>query len=321
LSRRNIESNAASIATYLSLTPDERPVTSLPFHYSMGLSVLNSHWAAGAPVVVTSESVIQQPFWATVRARECTSLAGVPFTFQMLERAGFRNLDLPSLRTLQQAGGSLDVRLARTYAEHMAARGGRLFVMYGQTEATARISYVPPGRLLDKLGSAGVPIPGGRLRIDAEEPGEGAGHRVGEIVYEGPNVMMGYAMGPDDLRLGDEQGGILRTGDIGYLDDEGYLFVVGRSKRITKVHGLRINLDEVESVLRVEGPAAVVGGDDAIWGFCAFGTDESIAELARTLARRFRLHHSTVRLRRVEAIPTSGFGKTDYRRVHQWIAA
>jgi long-chain acyl-CoA synthetase len=321
LSSQNVQSNATSIATYLSLTEDERPITSLPLQYSFGLSVLNSHWIAGAAVVLTTESVIQRPFWDRFAARECTSLAGVPYTYQMLERAGFRDLHLPSLRTLQQAGGALDAKLARTYGEHMTARGGRFFVMYGQTEATARISYVPPDRLIEKLGSAGIAIPGGQLSIDPGTQGGDSARQAGEVVYEGPNVMMGYATTGEDLRLGDELGGVLRTGDIGYLDEDGFLFLVGRSKRIAKVFGLRINLDEFETVLREHGPAAVVGGDDVIWGFCGFGTDESLAALARTIARRFGLHHSTVRLRHVEAIPTTAFGKIDYQQVQRWILA
>lgn len=319
LSERNIEANASSIAEYLALTEAERPITSLPLHYSFGLSVLNSHWVTGAAVVLTNQSVIQKPFWDTFVKRGCTSLAGVPYTYQMLERAGFRELSLPSLRTLQQAGGALDVRLARTYAEHMAGRGGQFFVMYGQTEATARISYVPPERLPAKLGSAGIPIPGGLLRIDNDPPGRDTEPDLGEIIYEGPNVMLGYATRTEDLELGDELGGVLRTGDIGYLDNDGFLFLVGRSKRIAKIHGLRVNLDEFETVLREQGPAAVVGGDDTLWGFCEFGTDESVRVLARDLARRFRLHHTTIQLRRVQAIPTTPFGKTDYQQVEQWI--
>ena len=136
----------------------------------------------------------------------------------------------------------------------MAARGGRFFVMYGQTEATARIAYVPPDRLSEKLGSAGIAIPGGRLSIEPAGAGTMDGPVTGEVVYEGPNVMLGYATGSGDLALGDELGGVLRTGDIGYLDEDGFLFLVGRSKRIAKVFGLRINLDEVEAAMREHGP-------------------------------------------------------------------
>ncbi len=281
LSEQNVRANAESIAGYLGLTPDERPITSLPLHYSFGLSVLNSHLLAGAVVVLSGDSVLQRPFWDAFRAHGCTSLAGVPFTYQMLERVGFRDMDLPTLTTLQQAGGALDLHLTRVYAEHMARLGRRFFVMYGQTEATARIAYVPPERLLDKLGSAGIAIPAGRLRIDADESASRAARSTGEIIYEGPNVMLGYASDPDDLRRGDDLHGVLRTGDIGYLDEDGFLFLVGRSKRIAKVFGLRVNLDEVEVALRESGPAAVVGGSDAIWAFCAFGTNKSSADLAQ----------------------------------------
>ncbi len=321
LAERSLQANATSIADYLGLSASERPITSLPLHYSFGLSVLNSHWLAGATVVLSEDSVVQGSFWELFRKERCTSLAGVPYTYQMLERIGFRDMELPSLQTMQQAGGALDRRLTQLYAEFMARRKGRLVVMYGQTEATARIAYVPPDRLTEKLGSAGIAIPGGRLVIDSEssEPSDGA--HVGEVLYEGPNVMMGYATHSADLALGDRLEGRLRTGDIGYLDDEGFLYLVGRSKRIAKVFGLRVNLDEVESIVGEYGPVAVVGRDDAVWAFCAFGSDEEVARIADTLARQFRLHHSALHLRRVEAIPTTLSGKIDYQQVRAWITS
>jgi len=319
LSQANLEANARSIASYLGLTRDERPITSLPLHYSFGLSVLNSHWLAGAAVVLSGESVMQRPFWTAVERHGCTSMAGVPYTYQMLERIGYRDMDLPALCTMQQAGGAMSRALTALYAEHMAAKGGRLFVMYGQTEATARIAYVPPDRLAGKIGSAGLAVPGGRLSIEdarADAPGQPA---TGEVVYEGPNVMLGYAERRADLTAGDELNGVLHTGDIGYLDDDGFLFLTARSKRIAKIFGLRINLDEVEMMLRESGPAAVIASDDVIWGFCAFGTNESVAELCDALSRRLRIHRSALDLRCVADIPVSGSGKVDYREVERWI--
>jgi acyl-coenzyme A synthetase/AMP-(fatty) acid ligase len=270
-------------------------------------------------VVLTGDSIVQGTFWEQFRSHGCTSLAGVPYTFQMLERVGFRSMDLPTLSTLQQAGGALDPAIARTYAEFMHAREGRLFVMYGQTEATARMAYVPPDRLPAKLGSAGVAIPGGTLRIDEGQPEAPDGPSIGEVIYEGPNVMLGYATGSADLALGDVVDGVLRTGDLGYLDEDGYLFIVGRSKRIAKVFGLRINLDEIEAALLEHGPAAVVGGPDSVWAFCAFGTEGDLGDLAHALARRMRVHRSALHFKRVEAIPTMGSGKTDYQQVLQWM--
>lgn len=326
LSIRNVEANAASIAEALTLTPQDRPLAMLPIHYSFGLSVVNSHWRVGATVVLTDDGVLQRRLWETFDAEACTSLAGVPYTYQMLERVGFRQMDLPSLRSLQQAGGALDQRLTELYRDHMAQRNGRFFVMYGQTEATARIAVVPPDRLVDKLGSAGLAIPRGRLRIVAD-PGPdrpngatatGAG-TTGEVVSEGPNVMLGYASTAEDLASGDKLHGVLRTGDIGYLDADGFLFLVGRSKRIAKVFGHRVNLDEVEAMVRESGPAAVVGGADAIWAFCAFGTPDEVDDLGRAVAARLRIHHTGLRFRHVDTIPTTDSGKVDYRRVQEWV--
>jgi acyl-CoA synthetase (AMP-forming)/AMP-acid ligase II len=321
LSTANVQANAASIASYLGLDDRERPVTSLPLHYTFGLSVLNSHWLAGAAVVMTDVSLVQPNFWEIVRSRGCTSLAGVPFTFQILERVGFRDMDLPTLTTLQQAGGALDAKLTRSYAEFMASRGGRLFVMYGQTEATARMTYVPPERLLDKAGSAGIAIPGGRLRIDSDGSDLHNGPARGEVIYEGPNVMLGYAAEPADLARGDDLRGVLRTGDLGYIDEDGYLFLVGRSKRIAKVFGVRVNLDEVETIVREYGPAAVVAGEDSIWAFCTFGTAESMTRSRDELARRLRVNRNALHLCRVDELPIASTGKIDYRRVQSWVPA
>jgi acyl-CoA synthetase (AMP-forming)/AMP-acid ligase II len=199
--------------------------------------------------------------------------------------------------------------------------------MYGQTEATARMAYVPPEMLDIKLGSAGIAIPGGRFSVaggeaasEVEDGGEvvagsdavAGGTPSGEIVYEGPNVMLGYASGADDLRLGDVMGGVLRTGDLGYVDADGYVFLIGRSKRIAKVFGIRVNLDEVELMLQAHGPAAVVGADSAVWGFCAFGDEDELSRLRTQLARELHLHHSAVHLSLLDEIPRSGSGKVDY---------
>ena len=319
LSMRNVESNARAIAALLELTPDERPITTLPLHYTFGLSVVNSHWLAGAGVVVTDETLFRPSFWEAFREHQCTSLAGVPFTYQLLERIGFREMALPSLRSLQQAGGALDIGLAHTYADFMAARGGRFFVMYGQTEATARIAYVPPDRLVDKAGSAGIAIPGGRLSIEPNGDIGPTDSPLGEVVYEGPNVMHGYAADREDLRRGDELHGVLHTGDIGYLDGDAYLFLVGRSKRIAKVFGHRINLDEVEAMLAQHGTVGAVEGSDSVWAFCSFGSPEAVTAAGDVLARRLRLNRSAVIMRHVDMLPATSAGKLDYQRLRQWV--
>jgi acyl-CoA synthetase (AMP-forming)/AMP-acid ligase II len=315
LSRRNVESNAQAIAGYLGLRPSERAITSLPLHYAYGLSVLNSHLSSGGCVVLTEESLIRPEFWKTFSRWGCTSLAGVPYSFQILTRVGFERFALPSLRTMTQAGGRMDEGNVLKYGALMKGRGGRLFIMYGQTEATARIAYLPPDRLCEKAGSVGVAIPGGTLSI--ERDGEGAVPRgqTGELVYRGPNVMLGYAESSEDLALGDQLGGTLRTGDLGHLDADGFLYLTGRRNRISKVYGLRISLDEVEGRLRGRGAVAVSGTDGKIVVFCETGDAPAHELWRRELAGLYKVNINAFEFRSIPALPLNAAGKIDYGRL------
>jgi len=308
LSQRALASNAASIAQFLELGRGECAITSLPPHYSYGLSVINSHLHAGARVVLTERSVLERPFWDTMQAAGVTSLAGVPYLYQLLHRTGFDRRELPALRTLTQAGGRLDDKLTRFFLELAQRNGWRFFAMYGQTEATARISYVPPQRLADKIGSIGAAIPGGSLSLDGD---------TSEIVYRGPNVMMGYAEKRADLALGDELQGVLRTGELGRVDDEGFFYLTARLKRFIKLGGHRIDLDAVEQMLQHElGVPVAAGGRDDLLVACVESRDHEPAARARTLLHeRYRLHASLYRVLPVAALPLLASGKNDYAGV------
>ncbi len=307
-----VSSNATSIATALAIAPTDRAVSSLPLHYSYGLSVVNSHLASGACIVLTDRGPLDKAFWDVVRDLRCTSFAGVPYSYQLLERIGFDRLELPSLKTMTQAGGKLDEGRVARFHGLMVARGGRFYVMYGQTEATARITVLPFDSLPQKLGSAGRVIPGGRLEIEVGGVPAGRPGVTGEIVYCGPNVMMGYATGRADLSRGDELGGRLHTGDLGYLDADGWLYITGRTKRISKVSGYRVNLDEVEARLAPNGPTAVVGTDEVIVAFCEYGDEESLQRLRMELSHALSLHYQAIQFRRVDALPRTPSGKVDY---------
>lgn len=256
LSRTNIDSNARAIASYLNITPTTRAITSLPLHYSYGLSVLNSHLAAGASVILTETPVNQPAFWELFEAQAATSIAGVPFSYELFERIGLRDRALPSLRTMTQAGGRMPPELVARYAGWAAERGIDFFVMYGATEATARMAYLPPAQALTHSDCIGVAIPGGRFRITN---GESTG--VGELIYTGPNVMMGYAEAQGDLARGAELGE-LATGDLAERTEDGLFRIVGRLNRFSKLFGLRISHDEIERHLAGQGLAAVVTGND-----------------------------------------------------------
>ena len=258
LSQRNLMSNAEAIADYLALTQNDRGITSLPLHYCYGLSVLHSHLAVGASIVLTSASVVDPCFRDAMVRHQVTNLAGVPHTFELLEQSRFHELDLPHLRLMTQAGGRMDPDRVHLWADRLKSRGAELFVMYGQTEATARMAYLPPSLVAARNSAIGVPVPGGSIELRPHpaviDPD------VGEIVYRGPNVMMGYAERRDDLALGREIDELL-TGDLARLLPDGVYEIVGRASRFVKPFGLRIDLDHVERQLSCYGELAVAGDD------------------------------------------------------------
>jgi len=319
LSKKQILSNASSIISYLRVTKSERAMMHLPFHYSYGLSVLHTHLLQGASLVLPSASVVQQGFWSTLQQEGCTSLAAVPYTIQMIDRMRIDLALYPSLTTLTQAGGHLDKELVLKYSAVMQKKGGRFVVMYGQTEATARMAYLPPESLPGKAGSIGRAIPGGELSLmDGERavttPGE-----AGELVYRGPNVMLGLAAQAEDLIKGDELHGVLHTGDVGTFDAEGFFYVTGRMKRFAKVYGLRISLDDIERRISSNGwgRAAVKSGDGLILIYLEGADAVGCRECVEKLSALYHLHPETVRCIPMKALPVTAAGKIDYQALKQ----
>ena len=304
LTLNNLEANAASIAEYLQLTQHERPITSLPMSYSYGLSIVNSHLAAGATIVLTDDGVLQRRFWEAIDLHHCTSFAGVPYTYQMLLQTGLLNKEGGSLKTLTQAGGRLEEQYIRRMQDLALARGWKFYVMYGQTEATARISYVPFEALRSKIGSVGVAIPNGSLAVDGA---------TGELVYRGPNVMMGYAETRADLAKGDELHGELRTGDLARVDDDGYFYITGRLKRFLKMFGKRFNLDDVEKLLaqRLDASVACYGRDDFL--MAAVENGENITHVHGMICEMFDLPRPAVKVVAIKELPRTPNGKLDYK--------
>ncbi len=297
LSADNLAANAASIGSYLDIRPTDRAITSLPLHYCYGLSVVNSNLAHGAGLVLTGRSVIEPEFWDLMRSQGVTSLHGVPHTFGLLDNIGFDEMDLPSLRYVTQAGGRLTPADVVRYASLGAERGWCFFVMYGQTEATARMAYLPPDLAVSHPSAIGVAIPGGRLRIDD-----------GELVYSGPNVMLGYAHTPDDLALG-RTTFELRTGDLGSVAD-GLFSLTGRKNRFVKPFGLRVDLDQIERSLLQDGLRVACTGDDNGLVVAVLGDVDRAVALIRALTGL-----PAVRAYAVTSFPLLSNGKIDYQAV------
>jgi long-chain acyl-CoA synthetase len=315
ISRENLVSNAASISAYLSIDGNERPVTTLPMNYSFGLSVINSHVMMGTTVLLTSRSLMEKEFWTFLKENHATSLSGVPYTYKILDKLRFREMDLPSLKTLTQAGGRLNEELNRKFAEFCLASGKKFFIMYGQTEATARISYLPPEYSLDRLGSIGKAVPGGKIILRDEQGAEiTEPDTVGEIVYTGKNVSLGYAGCIGDLAKGDVNHGVLHTGDLARKDRDGFFYIVGRKGRFIKMFGNRISLDETERLLDPVFPdCACTGRDDSL---VIHMTDRTrMDEVKNYLSGRTGIHPSALSFRHHAEIPRNSFGKTDYSKL------
>jgi acyl-CoA synthetase (AMP-forming)/AMP-acid ligase II len=314
LGRAGVRANTDAVISALGITATQVAVTSLPLFYTYGLSVLNTHLAAGATTVIQPGSLLHETFWQHVDHYGVTSLAGVPHQYELLHRMGFDPRDHPSLRVLTQAGGRLPAHRITDFAERMAAVGGRMFILYGQTEAGPRMTTLPAEHIITKLGSVGPAIAGGRLTVlrpdgtETDEPGV-----TGEVIYRGPNVMLGYAGRAADLARGDDCGGRLRTGDVGHLDADGYLYLAGRNRRVAKVFGVRLSLDDLERLAASHGPAAAVAADDTVRIWLA-GVSPAVArQVSRELARSTRLHHTGFDVRPIPALPLLPNGKVDYR--------
>lgn len=305
LSYENLKANAQSIIEYLEIGENERAVMNLPLSYSYGMSIVNSHLLAGASILLTDESVMEKSFWEFVKEHKATSIAGVPFTYQMLQRIGLPKMDLPYLKTLTQAGGRLNEKLVRHFGEWAIANDKRFYVMYGQTEAAPRMSYIPYDQVLEKAGTIGIAVPGGELSIVDDE-----------LVYQGANVMMGYAECLEDLAKGDELGGVLHTGDTAKVDEDGYFTITGRLKRFIKLFGLRINLDDVEKKLeeKFHIPLACTGSDDKL--IVAIEQEEYVDAVKQEIEALYHLHKTAYKVK-VLPIPHFANGKTDYMKLKE----
>ena len=267
LSHRNLAANTASILDYLRLDADDSTVSALPFYYAYGASVLHTHLAVGARVVLEDNVVFPHLITEALARERATGFSGVPSTFALLlDRGQLDRHDLSSLRYLTQAGGAMAPALAARVRQ--AFPQARLFVMYGQTEASARLTWLPPERLDDKLGSAGVPVAGVELQLRREDGSEAAIDETGEVWARGDNVMTGYWQAPE-ATAATLVDGWLRTGDLGHRDAEGFLWLAGRRSDMIKTGAHRVHPQDVEEAI-AELPGvrevAVTGLDDPLLG-------------------------------------------------------
>lgn len=314
LSHENLISNASAIAEYLEITKDDVPITTLPPSYTYALSILHSHIIMGAKIAVTNQTFFNRGFWDFLKNSRATSFGGVPYHYDILRKLKFDKMDLPSLKTLTQAGGRMSPEVTRDFAVECSQRGIRFFTMYGQAEATARMSYLPHDKAVGKAGSIGQAIPGGEFWLEDERGGKVEGvNEVGELVYRGKNVCMGYAEGYRDLARGDDFGGILHTGDLARRDVDGDYYIVGRKKRFLKIFGHRVNLQDVEDFLLRSGfQTACAGRDDLLEVYVVGAADCDAQAVKQKVMVELKVGPGAVRVYGIGELPRNEAGKIQY---------
>ncbi|MFN0130761.1 MAG: class I adenylate-forming enzyme family protein [Verrucomicrobiales bacterium] len=315
----NIVCNTEDIVATLGLTQADRTLLVLPLHYCFGLSVLQTHLWVGASLVINNQFLYPETVLHDITQHGCSGLAGVPSTFQiLLRKSRFKKTPLPTLRCIQQAGGRLPSPLIEEIRQ--AQPHARFFTMYGQTEATARLSILPPERLADKLGSIGRGLPSTRLDVLTPEglPVHLGSDEVGEIVASGGNVCTGYWRDPEETARY-FRGGRLHTGDLARVDADGFVYIVDRERDMIKCGGNRVSPKEIEDVLAAHPgvvEAAVVGVPhdwlgEAVTAFVVATRDGGVIEsdLRRLCRQSLPPHKVPEHIRLVAALPHTGSGK------------
>ena len=302
ISQRGLLASTFQVMTALQVTESDRAITSLPFTHVYGLSVVNSHLAAGASLVLQKRSIGDPVFWEHKARWRWTTLAGVRTTYELVNQQPARIGALRETRKLLHSGDAMPSRIFDRLYSELSADGVGIYLMYGQTETCGRISVLPPTLLPEHSSSVGLPVPLGKVSI-AENT---------EIVYRGPNAMMGYASCRADLSLGDQTKGCVHTGDSGYIDSNNLLHVTGRLARTCKLFGQRICLDDLEKAFQGIGPVAAVREDDKVALYFEASTNHIRAKVL-TLARAFRIPPQSFLLRQVASFPRTEAGKISYR--------
>ncbi|TCD15385.1 AMP-binding protein [Oricola cellulosilytica] len=317
LTRRNLVTNATDIGRVLGLDEKVCSFAHLKLHYSFGLSVLNSQLIAGGTCVLSDAAVVEPAFWEQMRRHKATLLPCVPFHCEYLSKLGLRRLNLPTLNTVIQAGGACRRDALRGIHSDLTERNGGVFVMYGQTEASPRMTTLDSPDFFDHSDSVGKPMPSGEITILDPDGYPCKAGSTGEVVYQGPNVALGYATNRADLAKGDEFNGILKTGDLGFLSPEGFLTLRGRIARFAKVQGVRVSLDDVEALASKEigQPCYAISAGEQIHLYVE--DVRPVQDVARfksqlkELSLKLRLPLGTIIVKNIETVPRKANGKPD----------
>ena len=312
LSRNNLKINTDSIINYLKINNKDSAITNLPISYSYMISVINTHLEAGGSIIISKYSLIEKKFWKILKNSKVTSFNGVPYTYEMLIRIGIKNIKINSLKYLTQAGGKLEKNKLKEIINFCKKHNIKFFSMYGQTEASPRISYLKPEFSEKKIGSIGKGLSGNKIYIIND-----TGKKIlepyveGEIICEGKNVFMGYSKNYNDLNRPNEKNYKLKTGDLGFFDKDGFFFITSRISRITKIFGNRIDLGDLESLMKQKGYKVVCLSDNKII-FIFIEKKYNKTNLINTISQITNLNISSFKLIKLKYFPRTSNNKVSY---------
>ena len=313
----NLIASATNVAKAFRLNGSERAMLVLPMYFTQGLSVLCSYMYAGAFVYLTDAALSSRDFWDAMKNEEITAFSGVPYSYEILDKLRFYTVKLPHLVSLNQGGGRLSERVWDKLVSFAAESRKRFYATYGSTETTARMSLLAPELAIKKRCSIGKPFEEYEMWLEDESGRKiTESNIIGELVFKGANVMMGYAESCPDLSKGDEYGGVYKTGDIAYKDEEGFYYITGRMSRFVKVFGLRINMDEVERMVISEfGDGFICTGSDEQLVICTTHKEADSKAITLFLRDRLQINISAFRVIFLDKILKKPSGKTDYATI------
>ena len=305
LSNENLVQNAGSILDYMPIKSDDSVPLHVPIVFVYGLSIFTTNCMAAGTIVCTNKDILHPGFWAELSKYQYSTIGGVPYVYEMLQRIGFFKKDHPSLRYMTQTGGILNQALRQEIVQYISTYNKQFFAQYGQTEASGRMAWLPQVDLLSKAASIGRPVKNGRFEIDEE---------TSELIYYGPNVFGGYANGTADLATWYTTGK-LYTGDVARQDEDGYYYITGRIKRIIKLFGTRLNLDEVELILKnaLGGQTIVCTGINDKYLQVSHANDQlEDAIIKQALKEKLNIHPVAIQVKYIPTMPLTPNGKIDY---------
>ncbi len=253
LSKKNLEDNTTKIIKYLNIKKNHTTITTMPAGYSYGLSILNSHLQAESKIVLNNNSIVEKSFWEKMKKFKVNSFGGVPEFYEFLRKINFEKYVNKNMKYLTQAGGKLNEKDLEYFGKICKKNKIKFYIMYGQTEASPRISFLEWKFFFKKMNSIGKPLKGYKLKIFNKDKEIKNPNKIGELVLFGKNVSLGYANNFSDLKLGDENKNILRTGDLGFKDKKNFFYITGRLKKIVKIFGKRYDLNIIENFVKEKG--------------------------------------------------------------------